>query len=132
MSEGYKTPLGRARGLGPSHHGVGHFINERVTGLALVPLALWAAFAGLKLAGAPSFEAAKLWLQSPINATLLAVFLVIGFLHLKLTIQVVIEDYVYGFVSKSALLIGNVCVCVLGAATAVISILMVALGGGAG
>ncbi|MEI9891849.1 MAG: hypothetical protein WDN45_16400 [Caulobacteraceae bacterium] len=38
----YRTPLGRARGLGSAKHGAGHWISERVTSIALVPLSLWA------------------------------------------------------------------------------------------
>ena len=37
-----RSPLGRARGMGSSKHGVGHFIAQRVTAVALVFLVLWA------------------------------------------------------------------------------------------
>ena len=46
----YRTPLSRARGLGSAQHGAGHWISERVTSIALVPLSLWAVCAGLALA----------------------------------------------------------------------------------
>ena len=38
----YRTPLGRARGMGAAKHGVGHFIGQRVSAIALVFLVLWA------------------------------------------------------------------------------------------
>ena len=41
--------------------------------------------------------------------------------------QVVIEDYVHRFTSKSALVIGNLFVCVLAGAVGIFSILKVAL-----
>ena len=47
--------------------------------------------------------------------------------HLRLAIQVVIEDYIEGFVARSAALIANYLVCVLGAALGVFAILKVAL-----
>ncbi|HRD27838.1 MAG TPA: succinate dehydrogenase, hydrophobic membrane anchor protein [Caulobacter sp.] len=125
---GFRTPLSRARGLGSAKHGVGHFIADRVTGLALIPLSIWAAFAGLK-AAAGGYGAAVEWLAHPVNAVLLALFLVTGLVHLRLAIQVVIEDYIPGFVAKSALLIANYLVCVLGAALGVFAILKVALSG---
>jgi succinate dehydrogenase / fumarate reductase membrane anchor subunit len=130
MSSGktYSTPLSRARGLGSAKHGVGHFIADRVTGIALVPLSIWAAFAGLKVA-AGGYVTAVEWLGRPLNAVLLVLFVVAGFAHLRLAMQVVIEDYVYGFVSKSSLLILNYLVCVLGAALGVFAILKVALPG---
>lgn len=123
---GFRTPLSRARGLGSAKHGVGHFIADRVTGLALIPLSIWAAFAGLKIA-AGGYVAAVEWLAHPLNAVLLGAFVVIGFMHLRLAIQVVIEDYIDGFVAKSAALIANYLVCALGAALGVFAILKVAL-----
>ena len=47
---GYRTPLSRARGLGASHTGVGAFIAERVTWVALIPLLLWATWAMIVVA----------------------------------------------------------------------------------
>jgi succinate dehydrogenase / fumarate reductase membrane anchor subunit len=46
----FRTPLGRARGLGSAHHGVSAFIVERSTSVALVPLCLWAVYAAIKVA----------------------------------------------------------------------------------
>lgn len=125
---GFRTPLSRARGLGSAKHGVGHFIADRVTGLALIPLSIWAAYAGLKIA-AGGYVVAIEWLARPLNAVLLVLFVVTGFVHLRLAIQVVVEDYIQGFVAKSALLIANYLVCVLGAALGVFAILKVALSG---
>ncbi|HRD45519.1 MAG TPA: succinate dehydrogenase, hydrophobic membrane anchor protein [Caulobacter sp.] len=126
----FRTPMARARGLGAAKHGVGHFIAERVSGIALIPLALWAAFSGPMLAKG-DFATAAVWLSQPLNAVLAAAFVVVGFFHLRLTMQVVIEDYVEGFVGKSALLMLNLFVCVLGAGLGVFAILKVALLGGA-
>jgi len=123
---GFRTPLSRARGLGSAKHGVGHFIADRVTGLALIPLSIWAAFAGLKVA-AGGYVVAVEWLAHPLNAVLLGAFVVTGFMHLRLALQVVVEDYIQGFVAKSAALIANYLVCVLGAALGVFAILKVAL-----
>ena len=49
MEGRYRTPLGRARGLGAAGHGAGHWLSERVSSLALVPLVLWIAYAALQL-----------------------------------------------------------------------------------
>ena len=57
----YRTPLGRARGLGAAKHGVGHWISERVTAVALIPLVIWAVFAGLRLAATDYYGAVE-WL----------------------------------------------------------------------
>lgn len=126
----FRTPLSRARGLGAAKHGAGHFIAERVSGMALVPLILWAAFSGPMLAQG-DFASASAWLGQPLNAVLAALLVVVGFFHLRLVVQVVIEDYIYGFVAKTAALLANLFVCVLGACLGVFAILKVALLSGA-
>ncbi|MBO9710902.1 MAG: succinate dehydrogenase, hydrophobic membrane anchor protein [Caulobacter sp.] len=124
----FRTPLSRARGLGASKHGVSHFLTERLSSLALIPLGLWGVFAGLRLAGL-GFEGATEWVAIPLNTVLLCLLLVTALIHLQAAIQVVIEDYVEGFVAKSALVIGNLFLCVLGGAVGVVSILKVAFTG---
>ncbi len=122
----FRTPLSRARGLGASRHGVSHFITERVSGLALAPLSVWGVFAALKLVGADQHTAAA-WVGQPVNAVLLSLLLISALIHLSNTVQVVIEDYIHRFTSKSALVIGNLFVCVLAGAVGVFSILKVAM-----
>ncbi|AYV46194.1 succinate dehydrogenase, hydrophobic membrane anchor protein [Caulobacter flavus] len=124
----FRTPLSRARGLGASHHGVGHFISERVSGLALVPLFLWGAFAGIRLAG-KDFDAVAAWVAIPINAVLLSLLFIALLVHLKNAIQVVIEDYVVAFAPKAALVIGNLFLCMLAGVAGIVSILKIAFTG---
>ena len=130
MEGKYRTPLGRARGLGAAGHGAGHWISERVSSLALVPLVLWIAYAALQLAGA-GYEGALVWVRQPLNAVLLGLLFAIGFAHMHAGMRVVVEDYIHKPMTKAALLVLNLFVCVLGGAVAVFSILKVALGGGA-
>ena len=124
----YRTPLSRARGLGAAHHGVGHWISERVGALALVPLTLWAVFGVLRLA-AGDYGAAVAWVSQPLNAVLMVLTLAISFWHMQSGLRVVIEDYIHITINKSILLILNLFVCGLAGALAVFSILKVALGG---
>ena len=127
---GYRTGLGRARGLGAAKHGVGHWISERVTSAALVPLVLWAVYSGLVLAVA-GYRGAVAWLQSPVNAVLTVLLIAVGFLHMHGGLRVVVEDYIGRPLTKSALLLLNLFVCGLGAALAIFSVLKVAIIGGA-
>jgi succinate dehydrogenase / fumarate reductase membrane anchor subunit len=124
----YRTPLSRARGLGSAKHGVGHWISERVTSIALAPLSLWGVYAALQLAGM-SYDGAVAWLAQPLNAVLLTLLTAISFWHMQAGLRVVVEDYIHGALAKSALLILNLFVCALAGALAVFSILKVALGG---
>ncbi|HEX4181577.1 MAG TPA: succinate dehydrogenase, hydrophobic membrane anchor protein [Caulobacteraceae bacterium] len=126
----YRTPLGRVRGLGSAKHGVGHFIGQRVSAVALIVLVLWGVYSALVLAGA-DFASASAWMRSPWHAVPLALFVGVALYHARLGIQIVIEDYIHKPLTRNALLILNVFVAWLGAAIGVFSILKVAFGGGA-
>ena len=124
----FRTPRARARGLGAAKHGVSHFIVERVSAMALVPLGLWGAFAALRLAGL-DFEGAAAWIAQPLNAVLLSLLLIVGLIHLKNAMQVVVEDYIEGFAAKTALLLLNLFVSVLTGALGVFAIARIAFAG---
>ena len=126
---GYRTPLSRARGLGSAKHGAGHWVSERVSSIALVPLTVWAAYGVIRLAGG-DYGAAVQWVSDPLNATLLVLTLAISFWHMQSGLRVVVEDYIHKALTKSALLILNLFVCGLAAALAIFSILKVAFAGG--
>ena len=127
----YRTPLGRARGMGAAKHGVGHFIGQRVSAIALVGLAIWAVFSGLSLAKY-DYGATILWLRSGWNTIWVVLLIGTGFFHMSLGMRTVIEDYIHKTSTKTLLLILSTFACWLGAAVGVVSILKAAfLGGGA-
>ena len=89
-----ETPLHKVEGLGSAHSGVTHFWRQRITAAALIPLAIWFGVSALGLVGA--HEAATLaFLSQPLNAILMAAFIVIAVYHMALGMQVVIDDYIY-------------------------------------
>jgi succinate dehydrogenase / fumarate reductase membrane anchor subunit len=124
----YRTGLARARGLGSAKHGVGHFIAERVTAIALIPLVLWAVYSALILSLA-TYQGAVIWLRSPVNAVLLALLIAVGFWHMQVGMRVVIEDYIHKPLGKSLCLLLNLFVCVGAGALAIFCVLKVAFGG---
>jgi succinate dehydrogenase / fumarate reductase membrane anchor subunit len=126
----YRTALGRARGLGSAKHGVSHWILQRVSAIALVPLGLWALYSSLTLSRA-GFDGAQAWLHSPVNAILAILLAVAAFAHMKIGLQEVVEDYIHKPGSKTLLLLLNMFVCVLAAVITVFCILKVALAGAA-
>ena len=127
--DNYRTPLSRARGLGAAKHGAVHWISERVSSIALIPLTIWAAFGVIRLA-AGDYGLAVQWVSDPLNATLLVLTLAVSFFHMQSGMRVVVEDYIHKSMTKSALLILNLFVCGLAAALAIFSILKVAFTGG--
>ena len=99
-----ETPLHKVEGLGASHSGVTHFWRQRVSAAALVPLGLWFAVSVLGLVGA--HEAATLiFLSQPVNAILMAAFVVILLYHMALGLQVVIDDYIHSSGQKVFLML---------------------------
>jgi succinate dehydrogenase / fumarate reductase membrane anchor subunit len=125
----YRTPLGRARGLGSAKHGVGHFIGQRVSGMALILLMLWTIASALSLIGA-DYEGVSIWVRQPLNAALASLLIAVASYHMRLGMQVVIEDYLEKPFTRTACLVLNVFVAWLVAAVGVVSILKVAFGGG--
>jgi len=96
-----RSSLSRARGLGSAKEGVSHWWAQRLTALALIPLALWfvGSVIGLVGAGQPAVVA---WASSPLAAVLLVALILATFHHTQLGLQVVIEDYVHNEVAKFA------------------------------
>jgi succinate dehydrogenase / fumarate reductase membrane anchor subunit len=117
--------LSRARGLGSAKHGVGAFIGQRTSAVALLFLLLWGVWSALKLAPL-GYEGAAAWLRSPIHAALLVLLLGSGFYHVHIGARVIIEDYVHTPLAKTGALLGNLFICAGGFALAAIAALKVA------
>ena len=121
------TPLGRARGLGAAHGGVGHWKLQRLTAISNAVLVLWFTFSAMALAGA-SYGEVRAWLASPLTATLMILLVLSVFQHAPLGLQVIIEDYVHHPGARIAALV-LVRLVVAGLAVAcIVAILTVAFG----
>jgi succinate dehydrogenase / fumarate reductase membrane anchor subunit len=88
-----RSALGRVRHLGSARNGTHHWLMQRVTSVALLPLTIWFVFSALGLAGA-SYTETLLWIGSPFNAVLLLATIALTFHHTAAGLQVVLEDYV--------------------------------------
>ena len=122
-----RTPLARARGLGSAKDGTHHFWLQRLTAIALVPLTTWFALSVASLATA-DLPAVLAWMRSPLSAVLMLSFLLAGFWHMKLGLQVVIEDYVHGEWRKVTCLILNNLISIFLALAATLAVLKMLLG----
>jgi succinate dehydrogenase / fumarate reductase membrane anchor subunit len=121
-----QTPLKRARGLGSSKSGTHHFIVQRVTAVALIPLSLWVIYVVLAVFHADYIQARAL-VHQPVNAMLLIAFVLAVFWHAQLGLQVVIEDYVHTRWLEITSQLAVKFFCVLGAFACVLAIVRIAL-----
>jgi succinate dehydrogenase / fumarate reductase, membrane anchor subunit len=122
-----RSPLGRAIGLGSAKEGVEHWVVQRVTAVALVPLALWFVAAVIQLTGA-DFDAMQDWVGQPLPAIGLILLLIATFYHAALGLQVVIEDYVHGELARLGLVMLARLACIALAVAGIVAVLTLALG----
>jgi len=121
-----RSPLGRAGGLGSAKEGVEHWWLQRITAVALVPLALWFVIAIIRLVGA-DIQNVRDWVGSPLPAILLVLLLIATFYHAALGLQVVIEDYVHTELTKLGLLIVVRLACFAFAVAGIFAVVSVAV-----
>jgi len=123
-----RSPRSKAVGLGSAKHGFSHWWWQRVAAIALIPLCLWFVYSVLCLMNT-GYDHASAWLSSPINATLMLVFILAMLFHAQTGLQVVIEDYIHAKWMNLTLLLAVKFSAVVMAVLATISVLKVALGG---
>lgn len=123
---GAGTDLGRVRGLGSAKGGVHHWWLQRVTAVSNLVLVLWFIFSLVRL---PSldYSSVTLWLRQPVAAVPMLLLIATVFWHLRLGVQVLLEDYVHGSTRVVGMLALNF-YTVAGAAAAVFAVLKIALG----
>ncbi|MET4391150.1 succinate dehydrogenase / fumarate reductase membrane anchor subunit [Bradyrhizobium sp. F1.4.3] len=89
-----RTPLGRVRNLGAAHSGTSDFLRQRITAVAMTLLMIPVIVIIMMLLGRNQAGAAQILGSLPI-AVLLLLFIVASAWHMKIGMQVVIEDYVH-------------------------------------
>jgi len=89
---GNGTSIGRVRGLGSAHEGTHHWWQQRLTAGANLALMLWL-IASLVLLPKLDYATVQAWLASPLAAVPMILLVISVFYHLKMGLQVVIEDY---------------------------------------
>lgn len=122
-----RSSLAQARGLGSAKAGVAHWWAQRVSAVALVPLTLWFVACLASQLGA-DYSSVTDWLSSPLQASLLSIYLAAIFYHSQLGLQVVIEDYVHIESVKIASLIALQLLNILLAVAAIFSVIMILVG----
>lgn len=101
-----RTPLGRVRNLGAARAGTGDFWRQRVTAVGLILLIVPVIVIVMTVMGRNHAAAVQI-LGSPIVAIVLALFVIASVWHMKIGMQVVIEDYVHEERLKLVAIISN-------------------------
>lgn len=122
-----QSPLGRVLGHGSAKEGVHHWWMQRLTSIALIPLAAWFV---VSLGSLPAHDYTTVvsWISHGWTALLFVLFIAITTWHSRLGVQVVIEDYVQGG-TKTLSLIVSTFAHMFVAAAAIFAVLKVAFGG---
>ena len=122
-----RTPLGRVRGLGSAKAGTDHFWRQRVTALANTVLGIAGIAIVISLAGR-DYLSAKQLLSSPLVDAVLLLLIVSAAVHMRIGMQVVIEDYVHEDKTKFLAVILNTFFAVAIVAVAAIAIFKLSTG----
>jgi succinate dehydrogenase / fumarate reductase membrane anchor subunit len=101
-----RTPLARVRALGASHSGTSDFWRQRVTAVAMVLLMVPVIIVVMMLLGRNQAGAAQV-LGSPLVAIIMLLFIVASAWHMKIGMQVVIEDYLHHETLKLVAIMAN-------------------------
>jgi succinate dehydrogenase / fumarate reductase membrane anchor subunit len=105
------TSLGRVRGFGAAKSGTEHFWRQRLTAVANVPLVIAFIFIVIALLGRNHAAVVQI-LGSPLVAVVMLLFIFSVTAHMRIGMQVIIEDYVHDEGAKLVLIMANTFFCI--------------------
>jgi len=124
---GMRTPLKNVRGLGSAKEGTSHWWHQKITAVAMIPLFVIALAYVISLVGA-DYDRVAYVLGLPFASLIMLLLIAATFYHLKLGLQVVIEDYIHAEKTKITLLLLNSFLCAVVGLAAALAVLKLALG----
>lgn len=123
-----RTPLGKVRGLGSAKDGTQHFWMQRMSAVALVPLVVF--FVGLLVClNGADYVQVRAALANPFTALVMALFVLAGVYHMRLGMQIVIEDYIHGEGLKIVCVMLNTFFAIVVGGASLFAILKLSFGG---
>ena len=122
-----RTPLSRVRGRGAAHSGTEHFWRQRLTAVANIPLTIAVIVIFIMLLGRNQAAVAQI-VGSPMVAVIMLLFVISVTTHMRIGMQVVIEDYVHDEIAKFVLIMANTFFAIAIALTSIYGILTLSFG----
>ena len=123
-----RTPLGKVRGLGSAREGTGHFWRQRLTAVANIPLMLFFVGFLISINGA-DYATVRSAFANPFVGLMFALVLLSALYHMRLGMQIIIEDYIHGEGLKLALIMLNTFFAILVGAACAYALIKLAFGG---
>lgn len=105
--KGFRTELGKVRGLGSARDGTEHFWMQRLTALANIPLFTFFVICMVTLVG-KDYNYVRAVLERPVVSLVIGLMILSGIFHMKLGMQTIIRDYVHGKALQAFLLVLNI------------------------
>lgn len=128
MKKDFRTELGKVRGRGSAHEGTEHFWLQRLTGFINLPLLIFFIVLILSLVG-KDYSIVRARFAHPVVAILMGLLTFSVLYHMKLGMQVVIEDYIPRENVRMLFLALNVLFCFALGGVIIFALLKIALGG---
>ncbi|WP_455476966.1 succinate dehydrogenase, hydrophobic membrane anchor protein [Bartonella sp. B41] len=128
MKKDFRTELGKVRGFGSAHEGTEHFWLQRLTGFINLPLLIFFIVLILSLVG-KDYSVVRARLSHSAVIVLMGLLTVSVLYHMKLGMQVVIEDYIHHEGMRILFLVLNILFCFALGGTIIFALLKIAFGG---
>ena len=122
-----RTEMSKVKGLGSAKSGTDHFWQHRLTAISNIPLAIAFIAVVISLQG-KGREAVLHTLAQPLVAILMLLFICSGLYHMRLGMQVIIEDYVHDEVPKILSLLVNTFFAIMVGVMCVYALLKISFG----
>lgn len=122
-----RTEMSKVKGLGAAKSGTEHFRQHRLTAISNIPLAIAFIAVVISLQG-KSREAVLHTLSQPLVSILMLLFICSGLYHMRLGMQVIIEDYIHSEALKIGALVANTFFAVIVGVMCVYALLRIGFG----
>jgi len=124
-----RTPLSRVRAFGSAREGTGHFIAQRLSAIALIPLIVWFVASIIFLIVHADHAELVAWIKAPWNGEFLILLFILLLHHAHAGLQEVVADYIHNEILKTIVMVFMKFFVIAIAVACVLAVLRIALGG---